>query len=183
MGPECACGCGEHLPEGSLRKYKNGHKANPRKPRLAVVPEFDDDAEPFTIGDAAEYTEKDPEPDEPGEQRISEAPLRITRAVRRDVEGKLAFMLSMAGSAWSAADPLCGGVFLNQTPDIAAKLTPILCQSPDVVKWFRKTSGWMLYVDLFTVLMPVIQVAYSHHVSKAVNREPFVDPQAPVYAS
>lgn len=182
MGPECACGCGGHLPEGSLRKYKNGHKANPVKPRLTVVPDFEDEAEPFTLSDAADMTEKDPEPEDT-EERVSEAPIRITRAVRKDVEGKLAFMMTLAGSMWVSTDPICGGTFLNQTPEIAAKLTPILCQSPDVVKWFRKSAGYMLYVDLLTVVYPVVQAIYAHHVAKGSANGPAVDPQAPVYAS
>lgn len=184
MGPECGCGCGEYLPEGSTRQFKRGHKSRAGNIASAADGEFDD-VPVFGLDDAAESAENDPPPVEAaeGERPRAETPIRITKAVRKDVEGKVAWMLAMSGSLWSVQDPFCGGALLEHTDNIAAKLTPILCQSPDVVRWFRRTSGVALYVDLLIAFSPVLQAIYAHHLAKA-PREPFpADAQEPVYAA
>jgi hypothetical protein len=182
MGPLCACGCGERLPNGSTRQYKRGHKND-------APNEFNDDGEApeFSLEDAASITENDPEPGENPQEINAEKPLRITRAIRKDIEGKLAWMISMGATMWSIQDPYCGTVMLDSTPGIAAKLTPILCQSPDVVKWFRKSSNAALYVDLMIALTPVLQAIYAHHIAKQREANPFEGweggAQAPQYAA
>lgn len=167
MANECACGCGEFLPDGSTRQYKRGHRT-----RSAVVisdpPEDYDSESPLTIQDAAELIEDDPAPPL-DEVKPEPPPVRITKTVRKDIEGKVAFMLSMGASAWSMSDPMCGGVLMQQSPDIALRLTPIICQSPEIVKWFRRGGNFMLYVDLFMVMLPVLQVIFAHHVAKSME--------------
>lgn len=183
IGPECACGCGDHLPEGSTREYKRGHK-NKAFDSLNVIENDFAENRTFTLDDAAGSVDRDPEPDETEGAPRAEAPIRITKAVRKDVEGKVAFLMTMMGTMWQAADPICGTVWLNQTPELAEKLAPILCQSPDLVKWFRKGAGYMLYMDLAMAFLPVIQVIYSHHIVRGgLNDVPPQDAQAPVYAS
>ena len=190
LGPECACGCGERLPRGSTRKFKRGHRetgASFPNDGLDAAGEhpitnggWGDD--PFTLDDAAALTENDPEPLDVTRDADTQKPIRITRAVKKDIEGKLAWMLSMSGALWSVQDPFCGTVMLDHTPNIAAKLTPILCQSPDVVKWFRKSSNAALYVDLIIALTPVLQAIYAHHIGKQpmTPADMFPDgPQAP----
>lgn len=173
MGPLCACGCGQYLPEGSAREYKRGHKDNP--------PHIIDGSVEFTLDDAAAETDNDPPPPGDDSSREVDRPIRITRAVRKDIEGKLAWMLAMGGSMWSIQDPICGGAFLDNTPQIAEKLTPILCQSPGVVKWFRKSSNVALYVDFIIAISPVLQIVYAHHMAKRGPDEFTGDPQAPAH--
>lgn len=180
MAPICQCGCGESLPENSTRAYKRGHK--PGKDGQPVneftdtppvsEPDNGEPAQPgefLTIDQAAEQTPDDPEPADQQEAPKPKTPaIRITAALRRDVEGKLAFIMGLSGQMWAMGDPVCGAVFLTQTPEIAKKLTPIVCQSPDVVKWLTKTSNFTLWIDLFMACLPVMQMIFAHHIAKSV---------------
>lgn len=128
-----------------------------------------DDAE-NDIWATAENVPNDPEPQQwEGGEPKKEAPIRITKAVKADIEGKVAFMLTMTATAWSLNDPFCANVLLENTPGIAEKLVPVICQSQDAVRWFRKTSGAVLYVDLLIAVMPVIQAIYTHHIASNMN--------------
>lgn len=169
MGPECACGCGEHLPEGSRRKWKNGH----RPPEDMDMPD---------LSGIADVTEPDPEPLAPDGDTPAEPLIRITKAVTKDIEGKLGWMLGMTGTVWAAADPLCAGQLLEHADTIAAKLTPVICQSQTAVRWFRKSSGAVLYVDLLIACMPVLSAVYAHHLARqpspnGMPAEPHLPPQ------
>lgn len=192
MAPICQCGCGQSLPENSTRLYKRGHKPTKDSPTPAVnesdyggadVFDTDENAftdEPLTIETAALSTPDDPEPaDQPSEVRPAKQTIRITAALRRDVEGKLAFIMGLSGQMWAMGDPVCGAVFLNQCPEIAKKLTPIVCQSPDVVKWLTKTSNFTLWIDLFMACLPVAQMIFAHHIAKSVSAAPSQNGQAP----
>lgn len=183
MGPVCACGCGEYLPEGSTRNYKRGHKS-----RISAEggwgttePEkadgfFDgtDSLSLFTIDHAAESTPNDPEPaDLDGNAaKPYSPPIKITASVRKDIEGKLAFMLGMTANLVQISDATCGGALMEQTPAIAHKLTPILCQSPGVVKWFKSGTNFLMYVDFIMALAPVITTVYTHHMVKSNPQVP-----------
>lgn len=180
MGPECACGCGETLPQGSTRAYKRGHKRRVIEAENKVLAgqfavgadEIASETESPIFKMAAEV-ENDPEPAiyRKGTKQ-GRAPLRINQAVRRDVEGKIGFMLLATGNAWQLADPICGTVLLEQTPELAAKLTPILCQSSAVVEWFQKGTSIMMYVDLLMALAPVASTFYRHHLSRVPEVNP-----------
>ena len=176
MANICQCGCGESLPEGSTRQYKRGHKARVDNPETAFtetapVEDGDEPAEPLSIDDAANLTPNDPEPSDLPEFKVKAPAIKVTAGVRRDVEGKLAFAFALSGQMWAMADPVCGAVFLNQTPEIAKKLTPIVCQSPDVVKWLTKSSNFVLWVDLFMACWPVVQIVFAHHVAKSIGEQ------------
>jgi hypothetical protein len=83
---------------------------------------------------------------------------------------------------WGLQDPFCANVLLDSAPEIAAKLTPVICQSQAAVRWFRRTSGAALYVDLLIACMPVLQAVYAHHVAKNLNgKVPAPDPHQPQY--
>jgi hypothetical protein len=180
------------LPEGSLRKYKRGHRARAVKEENIMLarddpPFFPPDIDEI-IADPSEesgsagkifrvaaQTENDPEPAifrKDKESRERRTPLKITQTVRKDVEGKIAFMLLATGNAWQLADPICGTVLVEQTADISARLAPILCQSPAVVEWFQKGTSIMMYVELLMALAPVATTFYRHHLSRAEEPVP-----------
>jgi hypothetical protein len=173
-GPVCGCGCGESLPVNSTRQFKRGHKDRLANPETGFIEtSLDDSAEPLaplSLEDAALVTPDDPEPKEPEGARVKST-MRITPSIRRDVEGKLAFAMGLGGQFWIMADPMCGSVFVDNADNIAKKLTPIICQSPDVVKWLTKSSSFILYVDLFMAFWPVLQMMFAHHVAKSVALE------------
>lgn len=181
MGPVCLCGCGESLPEGSTRAFKRGHKDRATDPDSGFtetpLPEPGEDNEFATEGwplnlsidDAALMTPDDPEPRDTGEVKPPRPKMKITPSVRKDVQGKMTFALALGGQVWIMADPICGTAFVENTENIAAKLTPIICQSPDVVKWLTKSSNFILYVDLFMALWPVLQLVFAHHIAKSLE--------------
>jgi len=175
MANACACGCGELLPEGSNRQYKRGHKNRVTEPGpepISIAPDNpEDESEVYTLEDAINNTPPDPEPKEQPEYK-AKSPIRITAAVRRDVEGKLAFVLMMTGQGIAMPDPVCGMALLENSDNIAKKLTPIICQSPDLVKWFTRSGRYMLWVDLLMAMWPVLQVVYMHHIMHAAPAMP-----------
>jgi len=155
---ECKCGCGEFLPITSKREYKRGH----RKPPAENSGQAEADAGSFeedwdgspTLEDIAASIPDDPPPFAEAEHEPAAPILKITKRVRDDVEGKIAFMISVTGSMAAIMDPVCGGAFLANGDAVAAKLTPIICKSPEAVQWFRKSSNFMMYLDLLVALWP-----------------------------
>ena len=90
---------------------------------------------------------------------------RLTAAVRGDIAAKLDFMLEIPGRVWQARDPLCGGAFVAQRPEISRSLTEIVCRSPQLVEWFTGTGGgFIMFLDLGAALFPVLQAVMAHHV-------------------
>lgn len=178
----CACGCGEFLAPDAVRDYKRGHrKAMEERGDSPVVQEMDDDSpgngdEPWdvlnsiTLEDAAGMVPDDPEPSE--RAKTSTPGIRITKKIRDDVEGKIAFMLSVTASMAAMIDPVCGGALVENSPDMAAKLTPIICKSPEAVQWFRKSSNFMLYLDFVVACWPVFGAIYAHHMAKVIPFTP-----------
>lgn len=194
-GPLCKCGCGEGLPTGSSRAYKRGHakahqqslakgyvrslrqeEAKPFQPPSEEI--FNDlgtswDTIPNPFETMSESLPDDPEPDTIARDNTSSKIIHpeasnivVTKAVARDIQGKVAFLLSMPASMLQPIDPVCFPVLLEQTPEISAKLTPIICQSPDMVKFFTKGAGFILWLNLAVSVWPVVQVVIAHHLSK-----------------
>jgi hypothetical protein len=124
----------------------------------------------------------DPEPDQKERDKASGiispngTPI-VTKQVAQDIQGKLAFLLSMPASMLQTVDPICFPVLLERTPQISAALTPIICQSPDMVKFFTKGSGFILWLNLAVTLWPVIQTILAHHVVKSVGHKEELDPK------
>lgn len=105
---------------------------------------------------------------------------RVTVGIRADIDAKIRFGLMVPGKIWEARDPLCGGVFVAQSDEIAEALTEIVCDSPDLVAFFTGPGGgFMRYLKLITVLMPVAQTAMAHHVYHTVAED--ADPLRPGY--
>jgi hypothetical protein len=98
--------------------------------------------------------------------------LRITAGIRADINAKVSMPLAIAGGIWEARDPLCGGTFVRQRPDIAGALTDIICESADLVAFFTGPGGaFMKYLNLGAALWPVIEVAAAHHVYHTIAVE------------
>jgi hypothetical protein len=87
----------------------------------------------------------------------------VTKTVRGDIEGKLALLLSIPAMTWQLADPYCGGAFSDAAPDIAKKMTPLICQSPDAVRWFTKGTTFIMVLELLIALQPVGTAVWQHH--------------------
>lgn len=160
-GPECACGCGETLPVGSKREYKRGHRANSSEAREHVERPLR-----MSLGEAAEDTPDDPEP--PDQERPN-PPIRITKRIRDDIEGKLGMIYGFMAMSIMVKDPICGAALEQNAERIIPKLVPFICKSPELVKWFTKGGGYMAWFELAMVCWPVIQVVISHHLTHSIG--------------
>lgn len=98
-----------------------------------------------------------------------EPDIKITPKVIGDIEGKLAFWLGLTAEPWAVADPYCGKAYADQVPEIARRLAPIICQSPDLVRWFSKSSTFILWTELGIAVRPVATAVVKHHVTKTVK--------------
>jgi hypothetical protein len=180
----CACGCGMPLAPGTNREYKRGHKTNPIGPgrpengdtEAEIIADQYEDPDEFafygdaiTLEQAANTVPDDPRPFEETKERPPAKEFKITKRIRDDVEGKIAFMITVTGSMASMVDPVCGGAFMQNGDAVAAKLTPIICKSPEAVQWFRKSSNFMLYLDLMVACWPIFSAIFAHHISKSVT--------------
>ena len=90
---------------------------------------------------------------------------KLTAAVRDDIHAKIDFALELPGRLWQARDPVCGGAFIDQRPEISRSLAEIACRSPALAAWFAgSASGFMVYLDLGAALWPVSVAVMAHHV-------------------
>jgi hypothetical protein len=96
------------------------------------------------------------------------ADVRITKAVTDDITGKLALLLAGPVSVWAAVDPICGGAAADSLDPAVRAAVPLICLSPEAVRWFQKTSNVMLVLELVLALRPVAEAAYHHHVAHDV---------------
>lgn len=175
MANICQCGCGESLPESSTRQFKRGHKSRIDNPvpdtGFTETPAAETEtSESYSIEDAARDTPNDPEPSDAPELRARSV-FRVTTGMRRDVEGKLAFAFGMLGETWALIDPPCGSTLVDIGPNMAKKYTPIICQSPEVVRWITKSGNFMRYVDAVMATWPLITIFVAHHLTKTLATE------------
>lgn len=96
-------------------------------------------------------------------------PPKVTKAVQGDIEGKLALLLAVPVTTWAAVDPYCGGVMGDNLDSIVRKATPLICQSPQAVKWFTEGGIYLLWLDLALAVQPVAVAAWRHHVAGTVT--------------
>ena len=107
---------------------------------------------------------------------------RPSAAVQQDIAAKVGIMLAIPGKVWEVRDPLCGGTFMRQQPEISAALTDIIMDSPDLVEWFTGTGGsFMKFFRLAAACMPVGTAVWAHHVVHSIEPPP-ADAQQPDYA-
>jgi hypothetical protein len=96
---------------------------------------------------------------------------KVSAAVKRDVQAKLAMMSKMATGLWKARDPLCGQVAEEAIPDVSEALADILCDSPDIVAWFTSGGNYMKWLNLLMALQPVLGAVAAHHIMHTVTLE------------
>jgi hypothetical protein len=102
--------------------------------------------------------------------RDGAGPPRVTAAVRRDVNAKIRFIAVPVCRLWEIRDPVCGGAAVQAEPNASAAFTDIVLQSPDLIAWFTgPAAGFMVYLNLFMAVLPVLQVVYAHHVSHGIK--------------
>jgi hypothetical protein len=113
------------------------------------------------------------------------ASVRVTAGVRKDVNAKLSILLGVPGSVWQARDPLCGGTFMEELPNISAAFANFVCESPDLLEWFVGSGGrFMLVLDILASLMPIGTVVMAHHVYHSIEiGAPDEQADAPRYAA
>lgn len=175
----CACGCGQFLPPGSVRQYKRGHKERPPAIRREPIADPGEPlGEPWSLEQARDSVPDDP--DSPSlsldERGNAEAPpIRITKRVRDDIEGKLGMMYGFITLGIQMRDPICGSALEQNADSIVAKMVPIICKSPELVKWFTKGGGYMLWMELVMCFMPVLKVVAQHHLFHTIG-EPRANP-------
>jgi hypothetical protein len=139
------------------------------------APDGDDLAPPVSLDEARERAGRDPEPAHLNRRKTRTArepkvkePVKVTAAVRSDITGKLAFWLSIPAEPWLRVDPYCGGVYADQVDQIAVKMSPLICQSPDLVRWFSKSTTFILWTELGIAVRPVVEAIIAHHVTKRI---------------
>jgi hypothetical protein len=100
--------------------------------------------------------------------KAAEPDIKVTRAVRDDITGKLAFWLSIPAEPWLRVDPYCGQAYADQVDEIALKMAPLVCLSPDMVRWFAKSSTFIMWTELGIAVRPVVEAIIAHHVTKRI---------------
>jgi hypothetical protein len=105
------------------------------------------------------------------------APKKITAAVKKDVQGKVALLSHLVASGWQARDPLCGAAAVEAVPEFSEALTDILCDSPDIVAWFTSGGSYMKWLRLLMTLQPVATVAFQHHIAHTITLDEDAQPQ------
>ena len=147
---------------------------SPRGPQRPVEPpsrepegeDLGDDSEPAHIGVPRRDRERAARPSQTG------ARIRVTATVRKDVEAKIRFVAVPAGRMWASSDPVCGGTFCQQEPEISGALAEIVCDSPDLLAWFTGPQGkYMKFFNLFMACLPVGMAVYGHHLHRQGEQE------------
>lgn len=190
-GPLCRCGCGERLPTDSTREFKRGHakrfndaladafieQNNPGFDPTVGVNLAPPDTSPLnespenfasSFDQLAMQIPDDPDAEHPESEKIKTPISEIPVKVQKDIQGKLMFLFGFGTSLLMSLDPICVPVFQNQLPEITQKMVPIICQSPDMVKFFTKAGGFMVWLELATALWPVLQTVIAHHLTKSI---------------
>jgi hypothetical protein len=131
---------------------------------------------PADLDEARQRAGRDPEPRHLVRGRArrtpkpkdDQPPIKITKAVQADITGKLAFWLSIPAEPWLRVDPYCGGAYAGQVDEIALKMAPLVCQSPDLVRWFSKSTTFIMWTELGIAVRPVVEAIIAHHVTKRI---------------
>jgi hypothetical protein len=137
-------------------------------------------APPADLDEARQRVGRDPEPAhlvrgrgrgrKPASRapKVTEPDIKVTKAVRDDITGKLAFWLSIPAEPWLRVDPYCGQAYADQVDEIAVKMAPLICLSPDMVRWFARSSTFIMWTELGIAVRPVVEAMIAHHVTKRI---------------
>lgn len=165
--------------EGQLANEETAAAAAAAQPPAGSPP--DTLPPPASLDEARErYAQRDKPPRPPWADRQPPAGKRpprprhgpakpVPQAVRDDMTGKVALLLSVPAMTWQAGDPYCGGAFAENVDNITQKLVPLLCLSPDIVRFFQKTSTFMLLLEFAIACQPVGIAVVKHHVTRTVG--------------
>jgi hypothetical protein len=171
----------EDLPEDYAMRYGYTDPAE--------IQDSSDPLNALSMARAASDTPNDPGPSYAEEvktnlfgrpYREKEPPPVLTLKQKKDIEGKVAFWLEFLSTPLVPLDPVCIPVMQKEIPNIARKATPIICQSPEVVRWLTRAGNFSLWADLIQACMPVIKMIVAHHVMKTVGHSQVTNGQAPV---
>lgn len=129
-----------------------------------------DDLAPYlSYDDAAGSVPDDPDPARMPAGQGPAPEIRITRALIKDMEGKIAFWGSVGIDLWNMVDPYCAGVAADNIDKMSRKAVPLMVQSPAVVEFFMKASGFMMWTEFFMACRPVFMAMIAHHLTKSVQ--------------
>jgi hypothetical protein len=114
-------------------------------------------------------------PDPPPARRTAKQPRKQapkpTKAVQSQVADALTMMITLPAGIMAFRDPFCAGAVLENADNIVAKLVPIVCRNPAMLRWFTEGAGYMDFFALATAIAPVARTLWAHHVSHSVGQE------------
>lgn len=121
----------------------------------------------------------------PRKAKVPTPKIRVTAAIRKDVEAKIRFVLMPGAQLFAMRDPVCGSVAVEQEPEISSAFAEIVCDSPDLVAWFTgPAGGFMKYFRLVMAVQPVLMIGWAHHIAHAViEPEAMANGQQPDYSA
>lgn len=96
------------------------------------------------------------------------APPRLTRAQLGEIQGNWALLLSLPATGLAMIDPACGGAAADNIDTIISKSMPLVIKSPRAVQFLSEAGDWLAWYGLGAAMLPVIQMAWSHHVTHSV---------------
>jgi hypothetical protein len=136
-------------------------KQDPPEFLLTAAGEVPDDREP---GQGADNNTPEVDP---------EFPIKLTKAVKDDVKGKLALFGTLVALPLDMADPYCGRALSENLDNMIDKAMPLIGRSPAAVKFLTSTSGGLLdWVGFLQACWPVLQAIYAHHLGRTVVKDP-----------
>lgn len=114
-------------------------------------------------------------PDPPAARRsgkqVRKTPPKPTKAVQTQVADALTMMITLPAGILAFRDPLCAGAVLDHADNVVAKLVPIVCRNPAMLRWFTEGAGYMDWFALATAIAPIAKTIWSHHVSHSIGLE------------
>lgn len=143
----CACGCGGKLSVLARGEYLKGHKL------AAYARESGSNNNVLPFEEAAKQ------------------PIRITKKMRDDMEGKLVILMTMLTVPFSMYDPVCGPAIEENVQNICAKLVPVISKSPEMVKWLTTGSNVTAWLDLMLAIAPVAKIIAAHHITHSIGSD------------
>lgn len=102
-------------------------------------------------------------------QRPAAAPVRVSAATVRDIEGKLALLAAVPMAAFEAVDPACGGALAENLPQSIRAAVPLICQSETALRWLTEGGTYFLWLSLAQALAPAVTMGWRHHVSHTIT--------------
>lgn len=114
-------------------------------------------------------------PDPPAARRTAKtprkAPAKPTKAVQTQVADALTMMITLPAGVLAFRDPICGSAILDQADEVVAKLVPIVCRNPAMLRWFTEGAGYLDFFALATALFPIARTIWAHHVTHSIGIE------------